>query len=215
MTNEEAIAILEQRSNLCRKFQHIKEAESVEISDKELNCPALFANQYRKEADAFDLAIRALKNKPISDSLTSEQLREMDGRWVMIKSLDKQISGTMPAFIKDGYATSVCAMGSKCCHPDVCEVHFLLSDYGKTWLAYAWPPVHIDQEAWEPCGECKTHCGICANYGGWDRYGKPKVCEDCKDHSNFLADDNFCSHCGRPLTPEAWAELEKRIGGAV
>lgn len=24
-------------------------------------------------------------------------------------------------------------------------------DYGKTWLAYAYPPAHIDREAWGPC----------------------------------------------------------------
>ena len=41
--------------------------------------------------------------------------------------------------------------------------------YGKRWLAYAYPPAHIDREAWEPCG--------------------------------------------RPRTPEAFSELEKRLRG--
>lgn len=27
-------------------------------------------------------------------------------------------------------------------------------DYGKTWLAYAYHPVHIDREKWEPCEWC-------------------------------------------------------------
>lgn len=86
-------------------------------------------------------------------------------------------------------------------------------DYGKTWIAYAYPPKHIDLEAWEPCENCNPRCAICANYGGWDRYGKPKICEDCKSLSNFIADDEFCSYCGRPLTPKARAELEKRLRG--
>lgn len=77
MTNEEAARILEERENMFRKFQHIKESESVEISDKELNCPALLADQYRKVADACDLAIRALSNRTTGEPLTLEQLREM------------------------------------------------------------------------------------------------------------------------------------------
>ena len=70
------------------------------------------------------------------------------------------------------------------------RMYFLyLDSYGARWIAYAYPPYHIDREAWEPCKECQPRCAICANYGGWDRYGKPKVCDDCKDHLNFVADD--------------------------
>lgn len=39
-----------------------------------------------------------------------------------------------------------------------------------------------------------------------------KGCEYCKDiPKSFLK--GFCYACGRPLTEEAWAELERRIGG--
>lgn len=45
--------------------------------------------------------------------------------------------------------------------------------------------VHIDRETWEPC----------------------ELCEKQRKVFN----EKFCGECGRPLTEEAWAELEKRI----
>ncbi len=42
-------------------------------------------------------------------------------------------------------------------------------------------------------------------------------CRFCGDEEvvNFLLakKEKFCPYCGRPLTEEAWAELERRIGG--
>lgn len=40
-------------------------------------------------------------------------------------------------------------------------------------------------------------------------------CEWCKDIVPHLRNSKmmFCIDCGRPLTEEAWAELERRIGG--
>ena len=55
--------------------------------------------------------------------------------------------------------------------------------------AYAYPPAHIDREAWEPC----------------------ELCEKQRKVFN----ENFCGECGRPLTKEAWAELEKRLRRSV
>lgn len=37
-------------------------------------------------------------------------------------------------------------------------------------------------------------------------------CEYCKDIPKSIL-KGFCYACGRPLTEEAWAELEQRIGG--
>lgn len=79
--------------------------------------------------------------------------------------------------------------------------------------AVPYPPAHINREAWKPCDECKPSCKICANYNAWDRYGKPQVCDTCEDYSNFEPDDKYCSNCGRPMTEEAWKELEKRVRG--
>lgn len=54
---------------------------------------------------------------------------------------------------------------------------------------YPYPLPHIDREVWEPCKMC--------------------------DKTAYLMGAHYCPHCGRPLTEEAWAELEKHIGGAV
>jgi len=37
-------------------------------------------------------------------------------------------------------------------------------------------------------------------------------CQYCKDMPTSIL-KGFCYACGRPLTEEAWAELERRIGG--
>lgn len=50
---------------------------------------------------------------------------------------------------------------------------------------YAYPPAHIDREKWGPCMWCVLNGQFGLN--------------------------NYCSACGRPLTDEAWAELERRI----
>lgn len=62
-------------------------------------------------------------------------------------------------------------------------------EYGKTWLAYPYPLPHIDREAWI--------CGICEVPSHWAKWGNLGY--------------RYCPHCGRPLTEEAWAELERRL----
>lgn len=51
---------------------------------------------------------------------------------------------------------------------------------------------NIDLEAWEPCEECRCREMAYA----WIRIGRL-----------------YCGYCGRPLTPEARAMLEKRLRG--
>ena len=85
-------------------------------------------------------------------------------------------------------------------------------DYGKTWLAYDYPPVHIERKVWEPCEECVS-CENCKHSVDYD-YGEYKFCNQCVGNSNFIP-NNFCQNCGRPLTDEAWAEMEKRLGGCI
>ena len=56
-----------------------------------------------------------------------------------------------------------------------------------------WMP-RIDREKWEPC----KICGI---------RGMAEAL--------ILKREMFCAYCGRPLTEEAWAELERRFFGEV
>lgn len=86
-------------------------------------------------------------------------------------------------------------------------------DYGKTWWAFPYVENEIDRNKWKPCEMCAPKCYRCESYQKyWEEV--PEVCRGCKNYSHFVRDnieDRFCSECGRPLTEEAWAELEKRI----
>ena len=83
-------------------------------------------------------------------------------------------------------------------------------DYGKTWWAFPYVENEIDRDKWELCGECVPNCSWCKYYNEELRH-MPKVCEDCKHKSNYEPEYKFCYECGRPLTKDAWADLEKRI----
>lgn len=56
---------------------------------------------------------------------------------------------------------------------------------------YAYPHAHIDLDKWMECWEC----AVIRETPGWKTQYK------------------FCPRCGRPLTEEAWAELERRVCG--
>lgn len=86
------------------------------------------------------------------------------------------------------------------------------------WLAYAYPPAHIDREAWNrPCLFC------CEKSKGrktlaFDSAGDAVTLEIDGNKAAIESDSmgfivEFCPKCGRPLTEEAWAELEKRLRG--
>lgn len=76
--------------------------------------------------------------------------------------------------------------------------------YGKRWLAYAYPPANIDREVWTAewiYPESKWSLPRCSK------------CECNSKDAQYGHKDNFCPKCGRAMTPEAWAELEKRLRG--
>ena len=73
------------------------------------------------------------------------------------------------------------------------------------------PPAHIDREAWQPCKECENKkCDNC-RYSEYFSYMDP--CRSCESASGWMPMHNFCPECGLPLTPDAWAMLEKRLRG--
>ena len=74
-------------------------------------------------------------------------------------------------------------------------------------------PVSREQveKVWRGCPECKPRCGLCVHMGAWDRHGKPYVCEQCVDYSNFESDQRFCEVCGCPMTDEALQMVMERL----
>ena len=155
---------------------------------------------------------------PPNEPLTLEQLREMDGKPVYVvcasnKSFWALVAGRFVECIKGGYYWKAD-----------------MNTYGTSWRAYSYPPAHIDREAWEkPCNMCggKTtlyqHTNTTKLF--MNTFGNAATlvteCTACPPYADCCMKDisansafkiNFCPECGRPLTEEAWAELEKRMG---
>ena len=82
------------------------------------------------------------------------------------------------------------------------------------WVAYAYPPARIDREAWVPCGEaCRNTCMTC-DHNADELFGDADYCKDCHRYSKWQSTAHkYCERCGRPKTPKAWAEREKRLRG--
>ena len=76
-----------------------------------------------------------------------------------------------------------------------------------------------DREAWEPCELCKRLDEADPCYKDECFRKNAPACNFCCDKFlDWKADNDrltgaaFCPKCGRPLTKNAWAELEKRFG---
>lgn len=132
----------------------------------------------------------------MNEPLTLEQLRETDGKPVWVKLIEPtqgQREGWVIVYKNNGYAAvqrwTTWVLWYK--------------DYGKTWIAYAYPPAHIDREEWAAkwvnsmpvlgAGDLETRCASCGNL--------------------VLFETPFCPYCGKAMTEEAWEELEKRVRG--
>lgn len=141
------------------------------------------------------------------EPLTLEQLRGMEGKPVFMQMIGEPKTGR---WVIVDYADTE--------HPDktlYTKEGVTYSDYGKHFVAYTYPPTHIDREAWEPCAKC-VGCGNCYYFlHDDDEYPCNKCLKESTDKNQYPRFEpiGFCKHCGRPLTEEAWAELEKRRRG--
>lgn len=82
-------------------------------------------------------------------------------------------------------------------------------------------PAKLDRSRWKwkgcPC--CwEPECDCCAHAARREELEPCKSCVKGYQESEGMelpgyVTANYCHHCGRPLTEESWAELERRIGG--
>lgn len=221
MTEKEAVCVLEEQLNLYRRFQRAWNGSNWTPGPGTVGNAGLFAQRYQRTADAIELAISAICTAAAGANLhetytdvatscallTPEQLKGMGGQPVWIVEHPDwghwELSEDGEDYIADRDP----------------ELYGLRHDdpEGKNglhklgWVAYAYPLAHIDREAWEPCEWCGSVGGKPDNW----------VCslEDdngytvTNNHMVVCATANYCPVCGRPLTPEAWTELEKRLRG--
>lgn len=73
----------------------------------------------------------------------------------------------------------------------------------------------IDRSKWEPCQFCRTKNNIQLGFDGYDDAIYITTDNDAaaieSDSFGFLIE--YCPKCGRPLTDQAWEELERRVFG--
>ena len=159
--------------------------------------------------------------KNLGEPITLEQLRGMDGQPVWVEFEDG--SGGLWGIVH-------IAVFDQIVFPDGLHCTIGKPYYGRTYKAYLHQPVTIDLDAWGPCEYCK---GERAPYQHThstklfiDTFGSARTlvteCNGCPPYANCCKKDisvnsafpiKFCPNCGRPLTDEAWAMLEKRLRG--
>lgn len=142
--------------------------------------------------EARRIAAEALRHKPTGDPLTPEQLRKMDGQKVLLYRM-KSTEPLEPGTVKQN--------GDVLGDAGMLAYHEL---YLETWVAFTYPPAHINMEAWRGCvcTASDKSCCTCVSLR----------CQFCIGESEYKQ-GRYCSACGRPLTEEARAELEKRLRG--
>lgn len=99
--------------------------------------------EYDLQLATFRMALERLE--PV-EPLTLEQLREMDGKPVWVEFEDS--SGGLWGIVHISVFEQIV-------FPDGLHCTIGKPYYGKIYKAYAYPPAHIDREAWEPCEEYK------------------------------------------------------------
>ena len=153
---------------------------------------------WKEDIDALEFALTALRSmQEAGEPLSLEQLREMKGKPVWIVEYPDwghwELSEDAEDYLCDR-DTELYGLT----YPDP-DGKVGLHKLG--WLAYAYPPAHIDRSEWEKCELCSLTDGKPAS--------RLILAETCNGEAKY------CPWCGRPLTEEAWAELEKCIGGKL
>ncbi len=178
-----------------------EEAISVIENEIQIDVRLCTDKQVDKFQTALYMAISALRAEPTGKALTLEQLREMDGQpaWC-----EEQKEWGIIHIDPDGMWANIPFFRGVYCDLDVKHNGLTL---------YAFPPAHIDREAWKPCREtCRNTCMSC-DHNADELFGDADYCEDCHHYSKWESSvHKYCELCGRPKTPEALAELEKRMG---
>lgn len=153
------------------------------------------------ECDALGMAICSLRYTSTGEPLTLEQLQKMDGKPVWVEFTGSKIERESGWFILKYMKGQEAHLVGKV------NTYKSYEYYGKTWVAYAYPPAHIDLEAQEPCDLCIS--------GRLDKVGfddRVYLCSgNCRPPENEKF--RFCPKCGRALTEEAWVELKERLSG--
>lgn len=164
------------------------------------------------QLEIMETCLQAVRSAHFADAgkmqpLTVEQLREMVGKPVWVDFTGSHIEREPGWFILKSI------LGEEAYLVGAVSVYKALEYYGAKWTAYAYPPPHIDREAWtakwEEDGECYHKPYRVRDVEKWKKY----KCSKCGYKAGRRSSQKYCPSCGRTMTPKAWAELDKRLRG--
>lgn len=216
MTNEEAIEILQEEHNYvqepCYVMNAIKKAiEALQAAEKcDHNATEMRPSFISDHSGGANKMVDHVAEVGNMAQLTIEQMRDMGGKPYWHVGLRKDSEPPHWAIMDPMIAKNI-------------DDYF----YGERWIAYAYPPAHIDMEAWTPCEYCKDRhlekvhvktcgngdMGISAEVGRVNREEKTGIVILQGFAAAGYVEFDFCPFCGRPQTSEARALLEKRLRG--
>lgn len=122
-----------------------------------------------------------------------ERLREMDGKPVWIEDVNRWRFVSIPE--AGQFKNTPFVLFRK---EDV-QFEWQIEDSELT--VYSYPPAHIDRSEWTAEWKGNYRSGVSAGTGF--------VCSFCDMWNDRKSD--FCPHCGKAMTEEAWAKLERRL----
>ena len=169
-------------------------------------CSPALQKELVEQKEVFELALTALHSMPeAGEPLSLEQLRKMDGKPVWIEDVNRWGLVSIPE--AGQFKNSPFVLFRK----NGVQFEWLVEDSELT--VYSYPPAHIDREAWTAKwiedGDCEHKPHRIRDVKKWKKY----KCSKCGYKAGRSNSRNYCPSCGRAMTPEAWAELERRLRG--
>lgn len=188
-------------------------------------CSPALKEEVLEQNEVFKIAITALRSmQEAGEPLNLEQLRKMDGKPVWIV----EYPGWGHWELSEDAEDYLCDRDTELYGLTYPDPDGKVGLHKLGWLAYSYPPVHIDRSKWESCEFCngKTVLYQYTNstklfvntFGGAATL--VTECSDCPPYADCCMKDisansafriKFCPNCGRPLTEEAWAKLERGL----
>ena len=185
----------------------IKQLESILDHTRSMAAEADADGIWKEDIDALEFALTALRsmqedgkdtNGPINITpLSLKQLKQMDGKpvWVVCLKKEKYIDPPIGwRILEKSISGSFGVWNGENCLSQ--------RSYSSDWLAYSYPPAHIDRSEWTAEWVPMTDDDGCV----W------LECSACEYDLDSLEEPHpFCPSCGRAMMPEAWAELKRRV----
>lgn len=199
-----------------------EEIRSLRMAPEINGCP--MTPEWAEQLEIMETCLEAVRSTHFADAgkmqpLNFEQLWKMDGQPVRIVC-DEAAKETTPGFeplemivLVEYIKTAGCVI----LRNNIGGVSEYYSDEelqqdGLT--AYAYHPAHIDREAWTECDRCKGKENALDQFRSHDfQIDGSEIYFHDTENGWEGEEIHFCPWCGRPLTEEAWDELEKRLRG--